>query len=79
MTSPIGQIPNEPGAIADAIEGGLAREAWQLAEIQAGIACAERGDFATAAEVASVRSKYLNLARKRLRLPRLNKPSSRRP
>jgi predicted transcriptional regulator len=42
-------------AIADFVE----REEWQLAEIEAGLAEAERGEFAGAAEVAKVISKYV--------------------
>ena len=44
---------------AQAIADYVAREAWQLAEIQAGLDDAERGDFATDAELAAVTSKYL--------------------
>lgn len=43
---------------AQAIEDFVAREAWQLAEIEAGLAEAERGDFAEAGEIARVRSKF---------------------
>ena len=42
-------------AIGDFVE----REAWQIAEIEAGLDDANRGDFATDAEVASVLEKYL--------------------
>ncbi|WP_448950003.1 CopG family ribbon-helix-helix protein [Labrys neptuniae] len=44
---------------AKAIEDFVARESWQLAEIEAGLADANRGDFATEAEVEAVLSKYL--------------------
>jgi predicted transcriptional regulator len=43
---------------ARAIEDFIAREAWQIAEIEAGLAEAERGDFATQAEVDAVIRKY---------------------
>lgn len=48
---------------AQAIEDYVAREAWQLAEIEAGLAEADRGDFASAADLASVIAKYVNPAR----------------
>ena len=41
-------------AITDFVE----REAWQLAEIEAGLAEADRGEFASAADVAQVVEKY---------------------
>ncbi len=41
-------------AITDFVE----REAWQLAEIEAGLAEADRGEFASAADVAQVVAKY---------------------
>ena len=43
---------------AKAIEDFVAREVWQIAEIEAALAEAERGDFATADEVAKVFRKY---------------------
>ena len=43
---------------AQAIEDFVAREAWQLAEIEAGIAEADRGDFASEGEVVQVIAKY---------------------
>lgn len=43
---------------ARAIEDFVAREEWQLAEIEAGLAEAIRGDFATDAEVDRVFKKY---------------------
>ncbi len=43
---------------AQAIEDFVAREAWQIAEIEAGLAEAERGEFAAGADVARVRSKF---------------------
>lgn len=49
---------------AQAIEDYVAREEWQLAEIQAGIAEADRGEFATAADLADVVAKYVKTARK---------------
>ncbi|MGJ5207620.1 CopG family ribbon-helix-helix protein [Bradyrhizobium sp. HKCCYLR20261] len=48
---------------ARAIEELVEREAWQLAEIEAGLAEAERGDFASDAEVAHVIAKYVKPAR----------------
>jgi predicted transcriptional regulator len=47
---------------AQAIEDFVAREAWQLAEIEAGLAEANRGDFASAVDLASVVSKYVKTA-----------------
>jgi predicted transcriptional regulator len=47
---------------AQAIEDFVAREAWQLAEIEAGLAEANRGDFASAVDLASVVSKYVKIA-----------------
>lgn len=44
---------------ARAIEDFVARESWQLAEVEAGLADANRGDFATDAEVETVLAKYL--------------------
>ncbi len=41
-----------------AIKDFVAREAWQLEEIAAGIAEADRGDFASEADVAHLASKY---------------------
>lgn len=41
-----------------AIEDFVSREAWQLDEIEAGLAEAERGEFASAADVAQVLKKY---------------------
>lgn len=41
-------------AIADFVE----REAWQIAEIEAGSVDAERGDFASEADLAEVMQKY---------------------
>ncbi|QFI70024.1 CopG family ribbon-helix-helix protein [Sinorhizobium alkalisoli] len=48
---------------AQAIEDYVAREEWQLAEIQAGIDEADRGEFASANELASVVAKYVKAAR----------------
>ena len=41
-----------------AISDFIARESWQLAEIEAGLDEAQRGDFASDAEVATVLTKY---------------------
>ncbi len=46
--------------VADALENGRSVE-WQeiyLEKVTAGMAAAERGDFATDAEIAAVRNKY---------------------
>lgn len=40
----------------------VAREEWQVAEIEAGLAEAEAGDFASADDVAAVFAKYINPA-----------------
>lgn len=47
---------------AQAIADFVAREEWQLAEIEAGLAEADRGEFASAAEVALVVGKYVKPA-----------------
>ncbi|HCL67105.1 MAG TPA: hypothetical protein DIC56_20185 [Rhizobium sp.] len=44
---------------AQAIEDFVLREEWQLAEIEAGIAEAERGEFASDDDVARVVGKYV--------------------
>jgi predicted transcriptional regulator len=44
---------------AQAIDDFLAREAWQLAEIEAGLADADRGEFASADDLARVVAKYV--------------------
>ncbi|AOF93155.1 CopG family ribbon-helix-helix protein [Sinorhizobium sp. RAC02] len=44
---------------AQAIEDFVSREEWQLAEIEAGIAEADRGEFASDDDVARVVGKYL--------------------
>ncbi|WP_246676894.1 CopG family ribbon-helix-helix protein [Mesorhizobium sp. B2-4-15] len=44
---------------AQAIEDFVARQEWQLAEIQAGLAEAERGEFASELELAAVIGKYV--------------------
>jgi len=43
---------------AQAIEDYVARESWQLAEIEAGIAEVNRGEFAEPAEVARIIAKF---------------------
>ena len=50
---------------ARAIEDYVAKEEWQLAEIQAGIAEADRGEFASTDELASVVAKYVKTASKK--------------
>ncbi|MCY0092694.1 CopG family ribbon-helix-helix protein [Hoeflea ulvae] len=47
---------------AKAIEDFVAREEWQLAEIEAGLAEAESGKFASAHEVDRVIAKYVQPA-----------------
>jgi predicted transcriptional regulator len=49
-----------PEAIVDFNNG----EAWQLADIEAGLREAERGDFATDAEVAATIAKFTKLRRR---------------
>lgn len=48
---------------AQAIEDYVAREECQLAEIEAGIAEAERGEFASDADLAKVIGKYVKSVR----------------
>ena len=49
-----------PTRVAEqAIEDFVAREEWQIAEIEAGLAEADRGDFASPEEVSAVLAKYL--------------------
>ena len=47
---------------AQAIEDFVARQEWQLAEIEAGLAEAERGEFANEQELAAVIGKYIKSA-----------------
>ncbi|WP_136617969.1 MULTISPECIES: CopG family ribbon-helix-helix protein [Mesorhizobium] len=47
---------------AQAIEDFVARQEWQLAEIEAGLAEAERGEFANEQELAAVIGKYVKSA-----------------
>lgn len=44
---------------AQAIEDFVAREAWQIAEIEAALAEAAQGDFASPAELAATLSRYV--------------------
>lgn len=44
--------------VARAVEDYVALNKWQLAEIEEGIAAADRGEFASEAEVARVRAKF---------------------
>lgn len=44
---------------AQAIKDYVSREEWQLAEIEAGLAEADRGEFASDAELAGVIRKYV--------------------
>jgi predicted transcriptional regulator len=50
---------------AQAIGDFVEREAWQLEDIEAGLREAERGDFATDAEVAATIAKYTKRKRRR--------------
>lgn len=47
---------------AQAIEDFVARQEWQLAEIEAGLAEADRGEFANDQELAAVIGKYVKSA-----------------
>ena len=44
--------------IAQAIEDYVALNAWAVGKIEAGLAAADRGDFASPEEVARVRAKF---------------------
>ena len=44
--------------VAKAVEDYVALNAWQVGKIEAGIAAADRGDFASDDEVARVRRKF---------------------
>lgn len=44
---------------AQAIADFVAREAWQIAEIEAGLAEADRGEFASTAELAQIVAKHV--------------------
>jgi predicted transcriptional regulator len=48
-----------------AIEDFLRREEWQLADIEAGLYEAEKGEFATEAEVAATIAKYTRRKRRK--------------
>ena len=63
LTSKIGR---SPFAIASqAVEEFVSREAWQIADIEAGLAEANRGEFASDAEIERVLGKYLHKTKKR--------------
>lgn len=47
---------------AQAIEDFVLREEWQIAEIEAGLAEADKGEFATEQELARVVGKYVKAA-----------------
>jgi RHH-type rel operon transcriptional repressor/antitoxin RelB len=47
----------------DALREYLAREAWQISEIQRAVEEADAGDFATEGEVTAVMEKWTNNAR----------------
>ena len=48
---------------AQAIDDYLSREEWQIAEIEAGITEADRGEFASADDLARVVAKYVTPGR----------------
>ncbi|MDP9812001.1 putative transcriptional regulator [Rhizobium tibeticum] len=48
---------------AEAIEAFVEQQEWQLAEIEAGLAEADRGEFASAEDVAKVVGKYVKSTR----------------
>lgn len=48
---------------AQAIDDYLAREEWQIAEIEAGVTQAERGEFASVEDLARVVAKYVTPGR----------------
>ena len=50
---------------AQAIGDFVAREAWQIADIEEGLREAERGDFASEAEVAATIAKFTKRKRRR--------------
>lgn len=50
---------------AQAIEKFVEQEAWQLAEIEAGIAEADKGDFASDEEIAKTIAKYTGPGRRK--------------
>ena len=50
---------------AQAIGDFVEREAWQLADIEAGLQEADKGDFATDAEVAATIAKYTRRKRRK--------------
>jgi predicted transcriptional regulator len=50
---------------AQAIDDFVTREAWQLADIEAGLREAERGDFASDTEVSATIAKYTKRKRRR--------------
>lgn len=50
---------------AQAISDFVSREAWQLADIEAGLREAERGEFASDAEVAATIARFTKRKRRR--------------
>ncbi|SCW84540.1 Predicted transcriptional regulator [Rhizobium mongolense subsp. loessense] len=48
---------------AEAIEAFVEQQEWQLAEIEAGLTDADRGEFASDEDVAKVVRKYVKFAR----------------
>jgi predicted transcriptional regulator len=58
-----GKMERSPAHVAaQAIEEFVARQAWQLADIEAGLEEAEAGDFASQAEVDRIVAKYVKPA-----------------
>jgi len=54
------KLARPKSAVAEqAIEDFVAREEWQIAEIEAGLAEADKGEFASDEDVARVLAKYL--------------------
>jgi predicted transcriptional regulator len=49
--------------VAQAIEDYIARKEWQLAEIEAGLAEANRGEFASVEDLTKIVGKYVKSAR----------------
>jgi len=63
LTSRIGR--SQSILASQPIEEFVSREGWQIAEIEAGFAEANRGEFASDAEVERVLGKYLYKTKKR--------------
>ncbi len=58
------KLDQSPSYLAEqAIDDFLDREEWQLAEIEAGLAEAEQGEFASSEDVATVVARYVQPAK----------------